>query len=113
MIEALETATPYDFCNPEESVLGYWEVLFRTYVRGEAYIAAHQAGQAAAAAVSGQSSVRQIKSGKALVTLAVPLARVAENALASGSTRRARVPRDWRRPVCRKSATETSSPYFL
>ena len=46
-IDVLETATTYDFSNPGESE-GSWEVLFPAYVRGEAYLADHQAAKAAA-----------------------------------------------------------------
>jgi serine/threonine protein kinase/tetratricopeptide (TPR) repeat protein len=47
-IEALETATPYDFSHPGFNMAGSWEELVPAYVRGEAHLAANHAADAAA-----------------------------------------------------------------
>jgi ATP/maltotriose-dependent transcriptional regulator MalT len=44
-VESLTTAAPYDF---GRSGNYYWTVLYPVYVRGEAYLAAHQGKEAAA-----------------------------------------------------------------
>jgi predicted Zn-dependent protease len=47
-IESLEIALPYDLALPGSSFVGFFGALYPAYVRGEAYLAAHQGAQAAA-----------------------------------------------------------------
>ena len=47
-IELLQLAVPYELGDPPSSFLGYFGSFYPQYVRGEAYLAAHQGGEAAA-----------------------------------------------------------------
>ena len=47
-IELLQIVVPYDLGAPHSSFDGFFGTLYPVYVRGEAYLAAHQAAQAAA-----------------------------------------------------------------
>ena len=47
-IELLQIAVPYDLGAPRSSFHGFFGTLYPVYVRGEAYLAAHQGAQAAA-----------------------------------------------------------------
>ncbi len=47
-IEALQTAHPYDFAAPRIHLHAFFGALYPIYVRGKAYLAAHQGAQAAA-----------------------------------------------------------------
>jgi tetratricopeptide (TPR) repeat protein len=47
-IELLQIAVPYDLGTPFCSALGFYGVLYTVYVRGQAYLAAHQGAEAAA-----------------------------------------------------------------
>ena len=47
-IAELQVARPYDLAMLGTSFLGYYGGLYPVYVRGEAYLAAHQGAQAAA-----------------------------------------------------------------
>jgi len=66
-IELLQTAVPYELGTPPSSFFGFFGALYPVYVRGEAYLAAHQG--AAAATESGKSSATAASSS------AIPLAR--------------------------------------
>ena len=47
-IELLQLAVPYEMGDPPSSFLGYFGSFYPQYARGEAYLAAHQGGKAAA-----------------------------------------------------------------
>src|ERR1039458_6479490 len=47
-IELLQIAVPYDLGAPRSSFHGFFGTLYPVYVRGEAYLAAHQGAEAAA-----------------------------------------------------------------
>ncbi len=47
-IELLQIAVPYELGAPQSSFFGFFGALYPVYVRGEAYLAAHQSAQAAA-----------------------------------------------------------------
>jgi eukaryotic-like serine/threonine-protein kinase len=47
-IAELQVARPYDLAMPGTGFLGYYGGLYPVYVRGEAYLAAHQGAEAAA-----------------------------------------------------------------
>jgi tetratricopeptide (TPR) repeat protein len=47
-IELLQLAVPYELGGPPSSFLGYFGSLYPQYVRGEAYLVAHQGAEAAA-----------------------------------------------------------------
>ena len=47
-IELLQLAVPYELGDPPSSFLGYFGSFYPQYVRGEAYLAAHQGAEAAA-----------------------------------------------------------------
>ena len=47
-IELLQLAVPYELGDPPSSFLGYFGSFYPQYARGEAYLAAHQGGKAAA-----------------------------------------------------------------
>jgi tetratricopeptide (TPR) repeat protein len=47
-IELLQTAVPYELGAPRSSFFGFFGALYPVYVRGEAYLAAHQGAEAAA-----------------------------------------------------------------
>ena len=47
-IELLQIAVPYDLGTPPCSALGFFGMFYPIYVRGEAYLAAHQGAEAAA-----------------------------------------------------------------
>ena len=47
-IELLEAARPHELGQPPTTFLGYFGMLYPVYVRGKAYLAAHQGNQAAA-----------------------------------------------------------------
>jgi tetratricopeptide (TPR) repeat protein len=47
-IELLQIAIPYELGDPPSSFLGYFGSFYPQYVRGEAYLAAHQGREAAA-----------------------------------------------------------------
>ena len=47
-IEELQVAVPYDLAMTRSSIHGFYGALYPVYVRGEAYLAAHQGAQAAA-----------------------------------------------------------------
>jgi tetratricopeptide (TPR) repeat protein len=47
-IELLQIAEPYDLGTPVCSALGFYGIFYSVYVRGEAYLAAHQGAKAAA-----------------------------------------------------------------
>jgi tetratricopeptide (TPR) repeat protein len=47
-IELLQIAVPYELGTPRSSIHGFFGALYPIYVRGEAYLAAHQGAEAAA-----------------------------------------------------------------
>ncbi len=47
-IELLQIAVPYELGTPRSSIHGFFGALYPVYVRGEAYLAAHQGAEAAA-----------------------------------------------------------------
>jgi DNA-binding winged helix-turn-helix (wHTH) protein/tetratricopeptide (TPR) repeat protein len=47
-VELLQTAFPHELGEPPSSFFGFFGILYPIYVRGEAYLAAHQGAQAAA-----------------------------------------------------------------
>jgi eukaryotic-like serine/threonine-protein kinase len=47
-IEELESATPYELGTPRSNLQGFFGALYPVYVRGQAYLAAHQGAEAAA-----------------------------------------------------------------
>ena len=47
-IEVLQVAAPYDLASPPSSFHGFFGSLYPVYVRGQAYLAAHRDGEAAA-----------------------------------------------------------------
>jgi len=46
-IEVLQAAVPYELGTPRSNLQGYFGALYPVYVRGEAYLAAHQGSEAA------------------------------------------------------------------
>jgi tetratricopeptide (TPR) repeat protein len=47
-IEVLETAAPYELGTPRSNLQGFFGALYPVYVRGQAYLSAHQGAEAAA-----------------------------------------------------------------
>jgi eukaryotic-like serine/threonine-protein kinase len=47
-IEGLESAAPYELATPRSNLQGFFGALYPVYVRGQAYLSAHQGVQAAA-----------------------------------------------------------------
>jgi tetratricopeptide (TPR) repeat protein len=47
-VELLQIAAPYELGAPHSSCLGFYGALYLVYVRGEAYLEAHQGAEAAA-----------------------------------------------------------------
>ena len=47
-IDLLQVAIPYEFGTPRSSIHGFFGALYPMYVRGEAYLAAHEGAEAAA-----------------------------------------------------------------